>query len=136
MTMLMRWGRFNLVGAMGMAVQLAAFMLLRQTMPRHTLLASGAAVEFTLMHNFVWHLRFTWRDHLDRLARCHVCVRFHLSNGLISMVGNVGLMALFVRWTRLPALVANLMAILCCSVANFWMGNSWVFSKSDERTYS
>ena len=59
MSTLVRFGRFNLVGAMGMAVQLATLELLDWRWPRHYLLATAAALELTLAHNFIWHLHYT-----------------------------------------------------------------------------
>ena len=62
MNALVRWGKFNVVGAMGMVVQLAALAVLNRWMRGHYLLASAAAIELTLLHNFVWHVLYTWRD--------------------------------------------------------------------------
>jgi putative flippase GtrA len=130
-----RWCRFNAVGALGMAVQLGALALLNRLLAGRYLFASAAAVELALLHNFTWHLRFTWRDRgvapmqpqtqnriLPRLTR------FHLSNGLVSMLGNLGLMRLLVRQARLPVLIANAVAILCCSLINFVLSDRWAFA--------
>ena len=45
MTILLRCGRFTLVGAMGMVVQLVALALFNHRMPGHYLVASAAALE-------------------------------------------------------------------------------------------
>ena len=123
-----RWGKFNLVGAMGMAVQLASLALLNWWAPGHYLYASAAALEVTLLHNFVWHLRYTWRDRRDNSALWDQLMRFHLSNGLVSMVGNLALMRILVAEARVPVLASNCIAILCCSMVNFCLGNDWVFA--------
>jgi len=133
MNTLIRWGKFNLVGAMGMGVQLASLALLNRCIPGHYLVASAAAVELTLLHNFVWHMHYTWRDRCGRDRRAGApwlrpFVRFQLSNGLVSLVGNVALMRLLVHGAHLPVLASNLLAILSCSVANFAIGNSWAFA--------
>jgi putative flippase GtrA len=36
-------------------------------------------------------------------------------------------MELLVR-QGLPVLASNAIAIVCCSLANFWLGNRWVFA--------
>jgi putative flippase GtrA len=128
MSALLRWGKFNLVGAMGMAVQLAALWLLNRLLHGHYLWASALAVECTLLHNFVWHVHFTWRDRCDSGSRRRQCVRFHLSAGVVSLLGGVVLMHLLVQGAHLPLLPANLVAILCCSLVNFWVGNGWAFA--------
>jgi putative flippase GtrA len=65
MNPLIRWGKFNLVGAIGMGVQLAALALFNRWAAGHYLYATTAAIELTLLHNFVWHLHYTWRDRRD-----------------------------------------------------------------------
>ena len=57
MNTFIRWGKFNLVGAMGMVVQLAALAVFSRWAAGHYLCASAAALELTLLHNFVWHLQ-------------------------------------------------------------------------------
>jgi len=125
---LIRWGKFNLVGIMGMVVQLGALALLNRWAAGHYLVASAAAVELTLLHNFVWHIRYTWRDRRDHSTRLNQLMRFHLSNGLVSMLGNLALMRILVDEARMPVLAANGVAILCCSLVNFCLGDSWVFA--------
>jgi putative flippase GtrA len=129
MNTLLRWGKFNLVGAMGMVVQLAALALFNRWMAGHYLYASAVAIELTLMHNFMWHLHYTWRDRRDNSTRLRQLVRFHLSNGLVSMLGNLALMRLLVHEVHLPLLVSNGIAILCCSIVNFCLGNNWAFAE-------
>ena len=122
-----RWSKFNLVGAMGMVVQLAALALFNRLTAGRYLLASTAALELTLLHNFAWHLRYTWRDRRDGSALPVQLVRFHLSNGLVSMLGNLALMRILVHEARMPLLASNSIAILCCSIVNFCLGNNWAF---------
>jgi putative flippase GtrA len=129
MNPLIRWGKFNLVGAMGMVVQLGALAAINRVMPGHYLFATAAAIELTLLHNFTWHLHYTWRDRRDGSSVPAQLARFHLSNGVISMLGNLALMRILVQEARLPVLAANCIAILCCSIANFVLGNHWAFAE-------
>jgi putative flippase GtrA len=126
MSTFIRWAKFNLVGAMGMVMQLAALALFNRWSGGHYLYASAAAIELTLVHNFIWHLHYTWRDR-RRSALPGQFVRFHLSNGLVSMLGNLALMRILVHDTHMPVLAANSIAILCCSIVNFCLGNNWAF---------
>ena len=127
MSTLIRWGRFNLVGAMGMVVQLAALALFNRCAPGHYLCCTAAAIELAVLHNFVWHLHYTWRDRRDSSVLLQG-IRFHLSNGLVSLLGNLALMRVLVHGAHLPLLAANGAAILCCSVANFYVGHTWAFA--------
>lgn len=136
MNALIRWAKFNLVGAMGMPVQLAALAAFNRCAPGHYLVASAAAIELTLLHNFLWHIHYTWRDRHGRSARLAQLVRFHLSNGLVSMVGNLALMRILVHDAHLPLLLANAIAILCCSLLNFCLGDTWAFPASTQPMHS
>jgi putative flippase GtrA len=128
-----RWWRFSLVGAIGMVVQLGALGLINRWTGGHYLFASAAAIELAVLHNFVWHVRYTWRDRRDGCTVLSRLLRFHLSNGLASMVGNLVLMRVLVHELRSPVLAANGIAILCCSVLNFCLGDLWAFAGQRRR---
>ena len=132
MSPLVRWAKFNAVGVMGMAVQLGALAVLNKLWRGHYLLASALALEITLLHNFVWHVRYTWRDRRADGSRLGQLMRFQLSNGMVSMIGNLVLMRLLVQEARMPVLAANAVAIVCCSVANYCLGDRWAFAKGRE----
>jgi putative flippase GtrA len=96
------------------------------------LVATAIADEAAVLHNFAWHRRWTWRDRaasVDRRASRAALGRFHLANGLVSLVGNVALMALLAGTLHLPPVAANALAILVCSLVNFALGDRWVFSE-------
>lgn len=115
------------MGAMGMVVQLAALSVLSRCAAGHYLYASAAAVELTLLHNFAWHHLYAWHDRSDQSAMLGQLMRFHLSNGLVSMLGNLALMRILIQGGHAPLLIANGIAIACCSLVNFCLGNSWAF---------
>ena len=75
-----------------------------------------------LTHNFVWHMQYTLRDRRRKTGFLGRMVRFHLSNGLVSMTGNLALMPLLAGVMRMPVVVANGAAILMCSAVNFVWG--------------
>jgi putative flippase GtrA len=93
--------------------------------------AAALAVEAALLHNFVWHQHWTWRDRPVRSRRQTAVrlARFHLLNGAISIAGNVALMAVLTGRFLLPPLVANLIAIVACSVVNLAASETLVFAE-------
>ena len=127
MNVLLRWWRFNVVGAMGMAVQLGSLAVMSRVWAGHVLVVTAIAVELAVLHNFVWHVRYTWRGR-EGGSRWKQMVRFHLANGAVSLVGNLVLMRLLVGEARLPVMAANAVAIACCSVVNFGLGERWAFA--------
>jgi len=124
-----RWLKFNLVGAIGIAVQLAALAVLTRLHIEY-MLATALAVEVAVVHNFMWHERFTWADrcHGKRYQTAIRFLRFNLTTGAVSIGGNLVLMHLFVGEANLPPVVANLISIAICSLANFVVSDRWVFS--------
>jgi len=127
MTLLIRWAKFAAVGAMGSALQLVALALLNGWRPGHYLVASTIAIELALLHNFAWHALYTWRDRPGGSAGQQF-VRFHFSNGLVSMAGNLILMRMLVGTLAVPVIAANALAIAACGFVNFWLGDTWVFA--------
>ena len=92
----------------GAGLQLALLGALTRLTPLHYLWATAIAVQATVLHNFCWHERWTWRDRPSS-SRRHVYRRlghFQLTNGLISVAGNLVLMRLLGRllstWTHSP----------------------------------
>jgi putative flippase GtrA len=124
-----RWIKFNFVGGIGVGVQLAALAVFRSWLKFDYLMATGLAVEIAVVHNFFWHERFTWADR-PALRWRHSLVRmakFNVSNGAISLVGNLLLMRFLVGELRSNLLLANLVAIVVCSAANFVASDRIVF---------
>jgi putative flippase GtrA len=124
-----RWLRFNLVGLLGFVVQAIALTLLARWTALPVGLAVAIAVLAAVSHNFLWHERFTWRDRLpaDRSARGARWLSFNLSNGLVSLIVNVGLTMAIVKATGWPLLAANLVAVLVASLVNFAIGDRLIF---------
>ncbi|MCI0414641.1 GtrA family protein [bacterium] len=119
-----RWFRFILVGALGLILQLSCIAFLR-SMGAHYLISTAIAVEAAVLHNFLWHHSWTWKDRQGSfIIRM---LSFHLTNGFISIVGNLLLMPVFVELARLPVLAANLSAITLCSILNFLAADRVVF---------
>lgn len=132
MNIFLRWIKFNTVGAIGIVVQLSTLALLVHFFQMHYIAATVLAVETAILHNFVWHERWTWLDLMDESTTGSFSrlFRFHLTNGFTSLLGNVLLMQFLVGTFHLPVLVANLLAIATCSLVNFTLSHYWVFRNS------
>jgi putative flippase GtrA len=133
---LLRWFKFNFVGGIGIGVQFAALFLLRSVLNFDYLVATAIAVEAAVVHNFVWHEQFTWVDRVNpnriqlqwrrSLPRL---LRFNLTTGVVSILGNLALMKVMVGQGHMNYLLANAIAIVLCSLANFLVSEEWVFEK-------
>jgi len=110
-------------------VQLAVLGILNGVLKLDYLAATALAVEAAVLHNFLWHERFTWADRASVTRRQALLrlVRFNLTTGAVSILGNLLLMRLLVGLAHLPALVANLVSIAGCSLLNFLLSEYIVF---------
>ena len=123
----MRFLRFNGVGVIGFALQLGVLSLLL-FLGVHYLVATAVAVEAAVLHNFFWHERWTWRDRpIAGRGRLGRLVRFHALNGLVSLVGNIVLMRVFVGTFGVPPIPANIAAVVACSLVNYFGSDRIVF---------
>jgi putative flippase GtrA len=129
MILLLRWIKFNAVGAIGVGIQLSALALLVYAFDLHYILATAIAVETAVLHNFIWHEKWTWSDITAENSSSWLrrLVRFHVTNGFTSLTGNLLLMQTLVGAFHLPVLYSNLIAIAACSVINFMLSHCWVF---------
>lgn len=129
MLTLCRWVKFNAVGALGFCIQLSALWFFIVALKLTSLVATALAVETAVVHNFVWHQFLTWKDRSsekqsDWLKRLFA---FNLTNGAVSLAGNLFFAWLIVGRQRIWLLAANLFAIAVCSLINFMLSDKLVF---------
>jgi putative flippase GtrA len=132
----MRFVRFNGVGLIGFAVQLGVLgCLLHVGLPY--LLATALAVEASVLNNFVWHERWTWRDRpASGRMRLIRFIRFHLLNGLVSLGGNVLIVWALVGEAGLHPVLGNVIAVLACGIVNYFGADRVVFDVDQETSRS
>jgi putative flippase GtrA len=131
-----RWLKFNAVGAIGILVQLAALALFKGVLRVPYLLATALAVETAVLHNFVWHELWTWRDRRGSGSILLRLLRFNLGNGGVSILVNLVFMRLLVGHFHMQYLIANLIAIAAGSVANYLVSDIFVFRKAQTKAAS
>jgi putative flippase GtrA len=129
-----RWIKFNLVGGMGIAVQLLMLAGLKTGLHLNYLIATALAVETAVIHNFLWHERFTWADRAGTdFTRF---LKFNLTTGMFSIAGNLALMKLLAGFGHMNYLLANGITITACSVVNFVVSDGFVFAADRTETQS
>ena len=127
-----RWVRFNAVGAAGFMVQLGAVWLSVELGEMSYVVATLLATEIAVVHNFVWHMRWTWMDRPAAPTQIvRRFVRFNLTNGAVSLAGNASLVALLTDWMRMPYVAANVAGIAVCCILNFLLSELFVFAPAD-----
>lgn len=117
---------FATVAAAGFLLQTATVRLLTQWTATPAELATAAGVEFAVLHNFLWHERWTWSD---RPTRSHLrrFVGYQIATGFTSILGNVLIVSLAVHVFGIGPTVANVLAVALMSVANYLIADRLVF---------
>jgi putative flippase GtrA len=123
-----RWRRFSAVSGAGFVLQLSVVAALTAWTAVPAPAATAAGVTAAVVHNFYWHVRWTWADRVA--ARSHpfgAFARFAAANGAVSLCGNVAFVALLVHLTPLDAVAANAAAVAACSLMNYWSADRIAF---------
>jgi putative flippase GtrA len=124
-----RVARFLWVGAGGFVAQLMTLQGLVTLGGVATPLATALAVEAAILHNFLWHERWTWVDRRTSGGRLARFLRFNGVTALVSIAGNVAVTAWLVGTLHLPLVVANTLAVLALAVVNFAVADRVVFTE-------
>jgi putative flippase GtrA len=126
-----RWAAFNGVGGLGIFVQLGALTILMRGFGVPYLWATAIAVECAVLHNFLWHQRWTWRDRpsTSGIQLAERFWRFHMLNGVVSLAGNVAIARLLTGEFHADPLASNIAAIMVCSMVNFAASELLVFRR-------
>ena len=127
---LRRVGAFSVVAALGFVVQASALLLLTSFAGLHLAAATAVGVQLAILHNFVWHERWTWPDR-DRAAGLFTrLLRFNLVTGGISLVGTVALTTLYASALGAPIVISNLLAVWTVGVINYLVLDRAVYPES------
>lgn len=125
---------FVAVGFAGFVVQLVALAALTMALDVPHMAATAMAVELAILHNFVWHERWTWADRtaMDPDGTWRRLARFHVSAGVVSVAGNLLVTAWITAVASIPLLAANALAVGVCTALNFVTVDRLVFRQEQE----
>lgn len=120
---------FLSVSAGGFAIQTCTVAALtRLGMPAE--LATLIGVELAVLHNFLWHEHWTWRDRIAAAgARLRRLLNYQLATGSVSLAGNLVVVAAAVRAFGMHPVAANVLAVVSMSVANYTIADRWIFAR-------
>lgn len=128
---LRRWLRFNAVGLAGIVVQAGTLAVLLAVLGRRQYLpATALAVEAAVLHNFAWHVRWTWADRPASTAAAVLkrLLKFNVTTGACSIAGNLAAMRLLVGEMGLHPMLANLLGIGAMALVNYFVSDRFVFT--------
>lgn len=119
---------FVAVASGGFMLQVAIVAMLTRLLHAPAEFATGVGVELAVIHNFLWHERWTWGDRSSAMtSRLRRFSSYQLATGLTSLAGNIVLVSTAVRAFGIDAAAANVVAVAIMSAANYLIADRWVF---------
>lgn len=118
---------FISVGIVGFLVQTMVLAVLSLAAHWPVAIATAIAVEAAVLTNFFWHERWTWRDRTAEGRRWSRLLRFHITNGLTSLVGNTIVTVVLAAFFGVSPIIGNVIAVVLLSVFNYLAADRWVF---------
>jgi len=113
---------------MGLAVNLGTLWVLVHGAGWPYLMAGGAAIQLSMIHNFIWHDRWTFRHRdtdmrwLGRLGRFELAMAVGMTLSWLTL-------AALVEWARVPLLLAQAGGSVVGAFVNFTMCKLWAWKQ-------
>jgi len=125
--------KFYTIGMIGTGVQILTITLLHTLLNMNYLIATFIGVETAILHNFLWHEHWTWRERTRESEESPFqrLWRFNISNGALSIIGNLVLMRVFVGSLHFHIIPAQILSIGSCSLLNFLISDRLVFRRAE-----
>ncbi len=130
---LIRVVKFGMVGVSGVFVNEGVLALLCFFFGKHHYqFWSIAAIELSIISNFLLNSNWTWGDRPAASGGGNIrrLLKFNTSAGLVAIV-NWGTMVFLTRNHGIDPLVSNLIGIAFASAVNFLVSHFWTFRKHE-----
>jgi putative flippase GtrA len=123
-----RFGKFALVGGVGVGVNMSVFWLLTAVLHWNYLVAGVVAIETALCCNYLLNSTWTFADRRTRLLHLPQAARYHaVSVG--GMLINLGVLQLLAGPGTVPPSLANLAGIALATGWNFCLHLCWTWRR-------
>ncbi len=119
--------KFNVVGGVGVIVNMGLFWILTEYLATHHLIAGAIATEVSIVNNFILNHLWTFRE---RRGGMHILIRagaFHLSR-LLGLLTTLGSLFILVDVLGLPSLPSYFLSIGFGVLANFYTSDAYVWA--------
>lgn len=129
-SVLRRTRAFATVAVLGFVVQAAVLTALTSGAGMAVAPATSIAVLLAVVHNFVWHERWTWADRDVSAPWPLRLLRFTAATGLVSLAGTVTLTAVYASIFGVPVVVGNLLAVWSVGIVNYLLLDRVVYQEA------
>ncbi len=121
---------FAAVASGGFLIQIAVVSVLTHAASLAPEAATAIGVELAILHNFLWHERWTWRDRIGAAPRrLRRFIDYQLATGCTSLAGNVIVVGIATRAYAVDPTAATPLAVAIMSLVNYLVSDRWVFAR-------
>lgn len=120
--------KFNIVGGIGVVVNMAAYILLKDWFSLHYMISGAIATEISIINNFILNDLWTFRNRNMKMNLPSRIFVFHLSR-LLGMGVTLGTLYVLVDILKVNELLAYLIAVGLGVLANFYTSDVYVWSQ-------
>jgi dolichol-phosphate mannosyltransferase len=119
--------KFGFVGFLGILVNMGILYILTEIFGIYYLISGIFAVELSILHNFLWHNFWTFKDRENNFINS--LIKYNLSC-LISLVINVLVLYVLTQYFGIYYLISNFIGIVCGFLTNFLLSNHWAWGEN------
>ena len=120
--------KFLCVGALGVVVNCVVLWCLVHLAGWHYLAAALVSIQVSILHNFLWHDRWTFKNHPGRGTWFGRLGRYEVGT-CAGMAINWLALAVLVSWWHWPIMPANVLGIGAGTVVNFVFSKLWAWHR-------
>jgi dolichol-phosphate mannosyltransferase len=124
--LLWRLGKFGIVGASGVGVNLGVFWMLSTLLGLHYLVSAAAAIEIAVTSNYLLNNNWTFADRRLGVSNATSFMRYHAVS-IGGTVINLAILQVLVGALGLAPIVANLCGIVAATSWNFGLSLRWTW---------
>ncbi len=125
--------KFCLVGVSGFLVNMSILWFLTEKVGVYYLLSSIAAIEISLLNNYVLNDLWTWHDRgkEGKTEYFKRMLQYHVSSSA-AMLTNISILWILTELFGIYYLASNIFGILCGALLNFFINDRWTFKHKKE----
>ena len=120
------------VSWLGMVVNTGCLYLFKGVLHIRIIPAALMAIEVAIIHNFIWHRHWAWRD---RTANNHQSffrqlLLYNVFTGAVDMVANVSVLWSLSTFFHIHYLLANVLGMIAGPFIKFWVNDKIIFKEA------
>lgn len=121
--------KYGIVGASGTIISMLTLYILTDIASIYYLLSGIAAVELSLINNFFWNDRWTFRLHKHANSKLTRLLHYHIIS-ITGAIADIALLYILTSWFGIYYLLSNFIAIVCVFFVNYVINSKITWKKA------